>query len=269
MRRGKTSANSAPIFARWRMPDSSRPPSRRTRLDRLVVERGLASSRERAQALIAQGHIALDGHIVTKPSTLVPGDARVERRGEDHPFVGRGGIKPEAALAAFALDPAGWICLDVGASTGGFTDCLLRHGARRVYAIDVGSGQLDPRLRADPRVMAREQCDGRRLRRADFAEAIDLITVDVSFISATLLLPALAPLLRPGGTILVLVKPQFEAGRAQIGKRGVVRSAAARAAAVARVRAALAAAGLQPRGEIASPILGGEGNQEFFLRAER
>lgn len=165
--------------------------------------------------------------------------------------------------------PTGWVCLDVGASTGGFTDCLLRHGAQRVYAIDVGHGQLDPRLRADPRVIAREKCNARALRREDFGEAMDMVTVDVAFVSATLLLPALVPLLRPGGAMVILVKPQFEVGRARIGKRGVVRDEAARAAALARVRQAAEAVGLKPRGAIPSPILGGEGNREFLLWAER
>lgn len=250
-------------------PEGARPEGAKARLDTLVVERGLAASRQRAQALIEQGHILVEGRAVLKPGARVAAAAALRRVGEEADYASRGGEKLEAALAAFALDPQGLVCLDVGASTGGFTDCLLRHGARRVYAIDVGHGQLDPRLRADPRVIAREKCNARALRREDFGEAMDMVTVDVAFVSATLLLPALVPLLRPGGAMVILVKPQFEVGRARIGKRGVVRDEAARAAALARVRQATEAAGLKPRGAIASPILGGEGNREFLLWAER
>jgi 23S rRNA (cytidine1920-2'-O)/16S rRNA (cytidine1409-2'-O)-methyltransferase len=237
------------------------------RLDRLLVERGLAPSREKAQALILAGQVFLDGQKAAKPGMPVPVGARVEVAARPA-HVSRGGLKLEAALRAFAIDPAGAVCLDVGASTGGFTDCLLQHGAARVYAVDVGSGQLDWKLRRDPRVVVRERLNARYLKPHDIGEPVGLIVCDVSFISLTLILPALAPLLQPAGKMVVLVKPQFEAGRSQVGKGGIVRSPEVHAAACARVAAAAAALGFRTR-LIESPILGAGGNKEFLLEASR
>ncbi len=235
------------------------------RLDRLVAEQGLAPSREKAQALILAGQILVNGQKLDKAGVLVPSDAVLRLLGEAQRYVSRGGVKLEAALRTFAVDPTGWTCLDIGSSTGGFTDCLLQHGAARVYAFDSGSNQMDWKLRNDPRVRLREQFNARYLRQEDVGESVDLLTMDVSFISATLLLPASVPLLRAGGRAIILVKPQFEAGREQVGKGGLVRDPQVRAACVAKVREAAAALGLVNLQSIPSPILGGEGNQEFLL----
>src|ERR671939_1315615 len=186
---------------------------RRERVDELLVERGLAPSRARAQALVVAGVVLVGERRVEKPSETLPPDAPLRVRGADDPaarYVGRGGLKLEKALREFNLDVTDWTCLDVGASTGGFTDCLLQHGARRVVAVDVGHNQIAYRLRTDPRVEVREGVNARHLKPEEFDEAFDLITVDVSFISATKILPALAPLLKGGGRLVVLVKPQFE-----------------------------------------------------------
>jgi len=239
--------------------------SPKTRLDLLVVERGLAPSRERAQALILAGRVLVDGRPSGKPGGTVPGDAEIALAAPDHPFVGRGGVKLEGALARLGVDPAGLVALDVGASTGGFTDCLLKAGARRVYALDVGSGQLDWSLRRDPRVVVMEGRNARHLRPEDLPEPVDLAVVDVSFISLALILPPLRPLLRQEGTALALVKPQFEVGRRDVGKGGIVRDPALHRRAVASVAEAAAAAGWTLRGGCRSPLPGAEGNVEFFL----
>ncbi len=237
----------------------------RARLDRLLVERGLARSRERAAALVLAGRVLVDGARVSKAGTLVPGDADLAVSGPDHPYVGRGGVKLEGALDSLRLDPAGRVALDVGASTGGFTDCLLRRGAVRVYALDVGSGQLDWSLRNDPRVVTLEGRNARYLKETDLPERVDLVTVDVSFISLRLVLPAIPPILRPDADVLALVKPQFEVGRGEVGHGGVVRDPRKHRAALASVAAAAAGCGFGLRGACASPITGAEGNREFFL----
>ncbi len=235
------------------------------RLDRLLVDLGLAPSRERAQRLILAGEVLVGDRPATKPGALVAADAALRLRRPASDYVSRGGEKLAGALDAFGLEVAGQVALDVGASTGGFTDCLLRRGVRRVFALDVGYGQLAWALRQDARVTVLERTNARRLEASMLPEAPDLATVDVSFISLAIVLPAVAAVLRPAATVIALVKPQFEAGRGQVGKGGVVREPAVRAAAVARVRAAAQALGLTARGEADSVLPGPKGNREVFL----
>ncbi len=237
----------------------------RTRLDVALVARGLAPTRERAQALILAGRVAVDGRPAVKAGQPVADDAAIAVAGPPHPYVSRGGLKLAAALDHFGIDPAGRIGLDVGASTGGFTDCLLQRGAARVYAVDVGHGQLDAKLRADPRVVVREKVNARSLSEADVPETVDLAVVDVSFISLRLVLPAVAARVRPGGAIVALVKPQFEAGRGEVPRGGVVRSEETRRRVVAEIEDAGRALGLEVLGVVASPIAGARGNAEFLL----
>lgn len=237
----------------------------RTRLDRLLVLRGLAPTRERAQAMILAGAVSVDGRRVDKAGTPVDESAEITVAGPPHPYVSRGGLKLAAALDAFGLDAAGAVCLDVGASTGGFTDCLLQRGAAKVYAVDVGHGQLDSKLRGDPRVVLREKVNARALSREHVPEPIGLAAIDVSFISTRLILPAVVPLLEGTGAIVVLVKPQFEAGRAEVGKGGIVRSEAVRQRALHSVEGYGRDAGLLPIGSIPSPIRGAHGNEEILL----
>jgi 23S rRNA (cytidine1920-2'-O)/16S rRNA (cytidine1409-2'-O)-methyltransferase len=239
------------------------------RLDRLLVDRGLAPSRERAQRLILAGAVLVADRPATKAGVLVAPDVPLRLRGSASDYVSRGGEKLAGALDAFALDVAGTVALDVGASTGGFTDCLLRRGARRVIAVDVGYGQLAWTLRQDPRVVVLERTNARRLDCAMLPEPPDLATVDVSFISLALVLPAVAATLRPGAAVVTLVKPQFEAGRGQVGKGGVVRDPAVRAEAVARVRREAEGMGLRVRGEADSVLHGPKGNREVFLWLEK
>jgi 23S rRNA (cytidine1920-2'-O)/16S rRNA (cytidine1409-2'-O)-methyltransferase len=228
------------------------------------VRDGLAESRAKAQALILAGRVAVDGRRVDKAGHAVAPEAAVTVAEPAQRFVSRGGEKLAGALDELGIDPAGKICLDLGASTGGFTDCLLQWGAARVVAVDVGHGQLDAKLRADPRVRVLERTNARLLTRADVPDAIDLVTIDASFISATLLLPRVAEI-APRAELLVLVKPQFEVGRERVGKGGVVRDDADRAAAVARVRSAGEALGFRFRGQAQSRLPGPKGNREVFL----
>ena len=237
----------------------------RVRIDRLLVERGLAASRERARRLVMAGDVLVGDRPVTKPGAEVPADAEVRLRTADSPYVSRGGEKLAGALDAFGLGARGLVALDVGASTGGFTDCLLQRGARRVIALDVGYGQLAWKLRQDPRVAVIERTNARALTPAMLPEAPELAVVDVSFISLATVLPAVASVVRPGGTILALVKPQFEVGRGRVGKGGVVRDPALRAEAVAGVRAAAERLGLAVRGEAESVLPGTKGNREVFV----
>lgn len=239
----------------------------RERLDKLVVDRGLAPTRARAQALILAGKVTVAGQVVTKAGTSVKADADVALREEDHPYVSRGALKLEAALAAFAVDPRGCVCLDIGASTGGFTDLLLRRGASKVYAIDVGYGQLAWSLRQDPRVVVLERENVRELDPAKVPEPCDLAVIDVSFISLTLVLPRVRELLGPpaGKSVIALVKPQFEAGREHVGKGGVVRDPAARQGAVDKVAGWAAAHGYTAGATVESPIHGPAGNVEILL----
>ncbi len=237
----------------------------RTRLDVLVVERGLAESREKARALILAGQVLVDGQKADKAGTNVSVDAAIEVLSQPR-YVGRGGLKLEAALDHFGIAVAGKVCLDVGSSTGGFTDCLLQRGAARVYAIDAGTGQLDWKLRNDPRVIVHEQTNARYLIRDQVPEPIDLAVCDVSFISITMILPAIAGLLASHAEMVILVKPQFELERHQVGKGGIVRDPALHLQACGRVEQAVQALGFQAQ-LIPSPVLGAEGNQEFLLHA--
>jgi 23S rRNA (cytidine1920-2'-O)/16S rRNA (cytidine1409-2'-O)-methyltransferase len=239
-----------------------------TRLDLLLVERGLAASRDRARALILAGDVRVDGRAVTKAGTPVPLDAAVTLAVPDHPYVSRGGVKLAHALDVFGVRVEGRLALDIGASTGGFTDVLLRRGAARVVALDVGHGQLDWKLRTDPRVIAIERANARALSAASLpadARAFDIVTIDVSFISLRHILPVLPPLLRPSADVVALVKPQFEAGRREVGKGGIVRDEAVHARVVAEITAAADALGLERAGLTVSPIYGLDGNRVFLL----
>jgi 23S rRNA (cytidine1920-2'-O)/16S rRNA (cytidine1409-2'-O)-methyltransferase len=239
--------------------------SLKSRLDVALVDRGLAPSRERARALILAGQVTIDGQLVSKAGAPVTPDARIELAVPDHPYVGRGGVKLAGALDAFAVDPQGRHALDVGASTGGFTDVLLQRGAASVVALDVGRGQLDWRLRSDPRVLVREGVNARLLTPADVPHSVSLVTIDVAFISLRYILPSLPPFLDPGADIVALVKPQFEAGRDDVGKHGIVSDPAVHAAVIARVTEAAEACGLGRLAMTPSAITGATGNQEFFL----
>ena len=239
-----------------------------SRLDAAVVARGLAASRERARALILAGLVRVDGVVVSKAGTPVKPDAAVTLDERDHPYVGRGGVKLAHALETFGIAVEDRLALDVGASTGGFTDVMLRRGARRVVALDVGHGQLDWKLRTDPRVVVLEKINARTLtpeQLPEDARRFDLVTMDVSFISVRQVLPALVPVLAAGADLVVLVKPQFEAGREEVGKGGLVRDAAVQARTVEDVTSAANALGLTRVAAVESPITGTEGNREFFL----
>jgi 23S rRNA (cytidine1920-2'-O)/16S rRNA (cytidine1409-2'-O)-methyltransferase len=240
----------------------------RQRLDVLLVARGLAASREKAARLILTGSVRVDGQRVDKAGALVSADAPVVVDPGPR-FVSRGGDKLAAALDAFGLDPAGLVCLDVGASTGGFTHCLLERGATRVYAVDVGHGQLDPKLRADGRVVVMERVNARSLPRDAFAPRPRLATVDVSFISLEKVLPAVLGVLAPDGQVVALVKPQFEVGRERVGKGGVVRNPADHRAVLERVARFAVLVGAHVRGVAACPLRGPKGNREFFLWLSR
>ena len=239
------------------------------RADVAMVAQGLATTRSQARSLLMTGRVFWGERRVDKVGTLLPEDATLELRGEER-FVSRGGHKLEGALRDLDLMVTGAVAVDVGASTGGFTDCLLQAGAVRVYAIDVGQGQLAARLRQDPRVVVRDRTNARELAPEGFSEPIDLVTVDASFISLDRLMPAIARLLRPGGVVLALVKPQFEAGREAASRgRGVIRDPDVREAAIGRARAAMVAAGLQVLGERDSRVPGPKGNVERFILARR
>lgn len=236
----------------------------RERLDVLLVRRGLFATRERARAAVLAGRVRVEGVPVTKAGAAVPEAARIEVLGKDLPYVSRAGLKLEKALDTFSIDPTGRVCLDVGASTGGFTDCLLQRGAARVYAVDVGYGQLAWPLRRDPRVVVLERTNARHLTRREVPEPIDLAAVDVSFISLLKILPAVAGLLRAGGEVVALVKPQFEAGPEQVGKKGVVRDPAVHRQVLDRVLAGAEDLGFAVLGLTHSPLRGDEGNIEFL-----
>jgi 23S rRNA (cytidine1920-2'-O)/16S rRNA (cytidine1409-2'-O)-methyltransferase len=242
---------------------------KKERLDVLLVEKGLAETRTRAQALILAGQVVVDDQRVDKPGTRISVDAVLRLKGEGLKFVSRGGLKLEAALEHFDVDVSDAVCADIGASTGGFTDCLLQRGAARVHAIDVGYGQLHEKLRTDPRVRSRERVNARHLTDDDLPEPVSIIVIDVSFISLALVLPGVLPKLAPRGTLVALVKPQFEVGPEQIEKGGVVRDGVARAGAIARIRAFVEAQGLVVDGIIDSPTPGPAGNVEALLVARR
>jgi 23S rRNA (cytidine1920-2'-O)/16S rRNA (cytidine1409-2'-O)-methyltransferase len=237
------------------------------RLDKLLVDRGLVASRERARALVMSGAVLVRGQPETKPGTMLDPAVEITLREADHPYVSRGALKLVKGLDAFAIDPVGMTCLDIGASTGGFTDVLLKRGAAKVYAIDVGYGQLAWSLRSDPRVVVLERENVRNLDMSKVPEPCDLAVIDVSFISLTLVLPKTAELLRGAGKpIIALVKPQFEVGREQVGKGGVVRDEAVRRSAVDKIRAWAAEHGFAAGDDVESPITGPAGNVEYLLR---
>ena len=240
---------------------------KRERIDKLLVDRGLAESRTKAQAMIMAGVVLVDEQRVEKPSHQFDPNSSIRVKGGDDPttrYVGRGGLKLEAALREFQIDVNGLTCLDVGASTGGFTDCLLQHGAAKVVAIDVGHNQIDWRLRTDARVEVREGVNARYVQPEDFGDKFDLAVMDVSFISATKVLPAIVPLLIDEGLIVTLIKPQFEVGRGEVGSGGVVRDPAKRLRVVEEVNDHARTLGLELLNMIESPIQGAEGNVEFL-----
>ena len=235
------------------------------RLDKLLVERGLAPSRERARALIMAGQVVVNDHAADKAGTMVAPDAVIRLKGEDIPYVSRGGLKLERGLDAFAIEVSGLTVMDVGASTGGFTDCLLQRGARKVFAVDVGYGQLAWKLRTDPRVVNLEKTNIRHLEPERLGEMPDMAVIDASFISLDKVLPNTIRLIAPGGIVVALIKPQFEVGRGEVGKGGVVRDEKKHAAVVDAVRELAAGLGLEVIGTVESPILGPKGNREFLI----
>jgi 23S rRNA (cytidine1920-2'-O)/16S rRNA (cytidine1409-2'-O)-methyltransferase len=237
----------------------------KTRLDRLMVDRGLVESREKAQALIMAGTVTVNSQKAAKPGQLVEGECVVEILARP-PYVSRGGLKLAGAMRHFGLDVRGKVCLDVGSSTGGFTDVMLQGGAARVHAVDVGAGQLDWKLRTDARVVLHEGLNARELRIEEIGERVDFLTCDVSFISVTLILPAVVPLLQPNGRMVILIKPQFEVGKGQVGKGGIVRDPELHRAACERVEGAVRELGFTTE-IVESPVTGAEGNREFLLHA--
>ena len=239
--------------------------SNKTRLDLLLVERGLEQTRQRAQAMIMSGLVFVDGQRVDKAGTAVPNDAQIEVRGNTLRYVSRGGLKLEKAMTTFGLKLDGCICADIGASTGGFTDCMLQNGASKVYSVDVGYGQLAWQLRTDPRVVNLERTNARYLTRERIPEEIDFFSVDVSFISLKIILPAVRPLLKDGGKAVCLIKPQFEAGREKVGKKGVVRDKAVHEEVVQMICDFAVENGYSVLGLTFSPVKGPEGNIEYLV----
>jgi 23S rRNA (cytidine1920-2'-O)/16S rRNA (cytidine1409-2'-O)-methyltransferase len=237
------------------------------RLDRLLVERGLVESRERGQALIIAGQVLVNGQKVEKSGSLVPGDAEIRILGGQMPYVSRGGLKLEKALREFKIEVKEKTCIDVGASTGGFTDCLLQQGAKKVYAVDVGYGQMAWKVRQDPRVVVIERTNIREIEPTLIPERSDLAVIDVSFISLEKVIPSLVRFLGPKADIIALIKPQFEVGKEQVGKGGIVRDEAAREASKDRLAAFVAEQGFEVKGVIRSPITGQDGNVEYLMHA--
>jgi 23S rRNA (cytidine1920-2'-O)/16S rRNA (cytidine1409-2'-O)-methyltransferase len=261
------------VRCRCRLGDCDTRPALKLRLDKLLVDSGLAASRERAQALIIAGKVLVNDQKLDKAGAQVGADSEIRLLGDDLKYVSRGGVKLERALEHWHVEVKGRVAIDVGASTGGFTDCLLQHGASRVIAVDTGYGQMDFRLRQDPRVRLLEKTNARYLTREGIGEIADLIVIDVAFISATLVLPSVVNAVFPqsqserrGRQVIVLVKPQFEAGREFVGKGGIVRDESAQLASVEKVKKALQDLGCSSLQVIESPILGAEGNREFLLR---
>jgi 23S rRNA (cytidine1920-2'-O)/16S rRNA (cytidine1409-2'-O)-methyltransferase len=243
--------------------------TKKVRLDRLLVERGMVESRERAQALIIAGQVLVNGQKQNKSGALVPEDAEIRILGEQLPYVSRGGLKLESALKEFAVSVAGKTALDVGASTGGFTDCLLQKGALKVYAVDVGYGQMAWKLRQDPRVVVIERTNIRTMEPSLISGPVDIVVIDASFISLEKVIPSIMQFLGPGAELIALIKPQFEVGRAQVGKGGIVRDETARVAAVTTIVDFIRGIGLDVKGVIPSPIQGQDGNVEFLIHAIR
>ncbi len=239
---------------------------KRERLDKLLVEKGLVKSRERAKALIMAGKVLVDGKVVDKAGAQVPVEAKVEVKGEDIPYVSRGGLKLETAIKEFGLEVKGFTCLDVGASTGGFTDCLLKHGAAKVYAVDVGKGQLDWKLRNDPRVISIEGFNARYLTEKEVPEKVDLAVIDVSFISLTKILPVVKEFLKPGGKVVALIKPQFELTKREVDRgKGVIRDPNLHKRAIEKILSFARKIGLYPEKLTLSRPRGPKGNKEFLV----
>jgi len=238
---------------------------KKQRLDKLLVDRGLAKSRDRAQALILEGRVLVNGQRIDKAGHAVQMEAEIELKGKDIPYVSRGGLKLEGALRDFGIAVQGLTALDAGASTGGFTDCLLQHGARKVYAVDVGYGQLAWKLRQDPRVVSLERTNIRYLDKSRIPEPIQIAVADTSFISLDKVLPRIASLIEDQGVVVALVKPQFEVGRGEIGKGGVVRDPEKQSRAVARITQVVRELGMKVLGVKESPLRGPKGNREFFI----
>lgn len=239
---------------------------KKERIDKLLFERGLADSRSKAQAMVMAGVVLVDEKRAEKASETFAVEATIRIKGDspESKYVGRGGLKLEAALREFRIDPTGYSCLDIGASTGGFTDCLLQHGAAQVVAVDAGTNQLAWKLRDDPRVEVREKTNARGLKPEHFDTKFDIVVIDVSFISVTKIIPVLPPLLRDDGQVIILIKPQFEVGKGEVGKGGIVREPEKHERVVGEVRDCAEANGLVPLGVIDSPITGAEGNKEFL-----
>ncbi len=235
----------------------------------MLVNKGIASSRERAKALIMEGSVIVNGAPVIKAGTMIDAAASIELRGREIPYVSRGGLKLEAALTHFGVDPAGLIAMDVGSSTGGFTDCLLKRGAAKIYCIDVGYGQMAWSLRNDPRVVLLERTNIRHLEKEKIHDMIDIATIDVSFISLKMVIPTVKEFVKSGGDVLALVKPQFEVGKGEVGKGGIVRDEDKRVEAVDSVRDFAEKAGMETLGVFLSPVPGQKGNREYFLHIRR
>ena len=239
------------------------------RLDKLLVDKGIAQSRERARTIIMAGIVMVDDRVIDKAGALVERDSPIRVKGRDHPYVSRGGLKLEEALRGFQIDPKDKVAMDIGASTGGFTDCLLQKGAKRVYAIDVGYGQLAWRLRHDPRVVNLERKNIRYVRPQEIGQRVDLVVIDTSFISVEKFLPNVLPMVRDGGEIVALLKPQFEVGKGAVGKGGVVRDKRKHQQVLDRISRFSESIGLKVRGTLQSPLLGPKGNREFFICLEK
>jgi 23S rRNA (cytidine1920-2'-O)/16S rRNA (cytidine1409-2'-O)-methyltransferase len=238
---------------------------RKERIDKLLMEKGIVQSRERARSFIMAGKVMVEGRTVDKPGTKVKVEAQLQVRGKDQPYVSRGGLKLEGALNAFGMDPQGVVVMDVGASTGGFTDCVLQKGAKKVYAVDVGYGKLAWKLQKDPRVINLERRNIRYLKREEIPEEVDLILIDTSFISIEKFLPHLLKFLKWGGILVSLIKPQFEVGKGEVGKGGVVRDSALHQKVIDRISEFSRNLGLSILGVVESPLLGPKGNKEFFI----
>ena len=239
------------------------------RLDRLLVDKGFVQSWERAKTIIMAGMVMVGDRVVDKAGTLVERDSHIRFKGRDHPYVSRGGLKLEEALRGFQVDPRDKVAMDIGAATGGFTDCLLQKGAKRVYAVDVGYGQLAWRLRHDPRVVNLERRNIRYLRPQEVGQRMDLVVIDTSFISVEKFLPNVLPMVRDGGEIVALLKPQFEVGKGEVGKGGVVRDKGKHQQVLDRISRFSESTGLKVKGILESPLLGPKGNREFFICLEK
>jgi 23S rRNA (cytidine1920-2'-O)/16S rRNA (cytidine1409-2'-O)-methyltransferase len=250
-------------------PSLSQVPGKKHRLDLIIVEKGLVKSRQRARAVVMAGRVLVNDQPVDKPGFFVSSDDKIEFKGHDIPYVSRGGLKLEAALKKLSLDMTGAVCIDVGASTGGFTDCLLQHGAERVYAVDVGYGQLAWKIRQNQRVIVIERTNVRHMSGEAIPERVDLITIDVSFISLKIVVPAVIQFMKSDASILALIKPQFEVGKGQVGKGGVVKEPQIHQQVIAELSDFFRTIELAPQSVYPSPLLGPKGNREFFIFLNR